>query len=76
MRRSFPALALGILALAAARPQAAQAARADSAAQLCMAADTARRWKEVAMAWAIRPNDQGSNPALRQRLLELARRDQ
>ena len=58
------------------RPLAAQSTRADSAAQLCFAADTARRWKEVAMAWAVTPEDHGSDPALRQRLLDLARRDQ
>ncbi len=70
-----PALALLLVAGTAAGIPA-QAMRADSAAQLCFAADTASRWKDVAMAWAITPEDHGTNAALRQQLLELARRDQ
>ena len=74
----IPSLILVVIAAGAlpVRPLVAQATRADSAAQLCLAADTAKRWKEVAMGWAIRPDDHGSNPSLRRRLLDLARRDQ
>lgn len=80
MRRFLRVTPLAMAALAAsavsARPLAGQTSKPDSAAQLCFQADTARRWKEVAMGWAILPNDHGTNPALRQRLLELGRRDQ
>lgn len=71
-------LLLALLALLAAAPTVAgaQQARADSIFTACLAADTATRWREVAAAWSARRGQPVSDPALRERLLALEKRDQ
>lgn len=76
LSRGAALLALAVIAgLAVASPATAQLSP-DSAAQRCFEADTATRWKVVAMRWASGPDDHGTDPRLRNRLLDLARRDQ
>ena len=67
---------LAVLASLVALPASAQQTAADSAVERCIAADTATRWRQVAVSARHAGDERGTDDSLRVRLLALGEADQ